>query len=277
MPASLLSRWLTAAVLIPPLVLAVVYLETMAFGLVLGAVVCLAAWEWSHLAGLERPSQRIAYLAFIAMCMFGCYQYLTLAIALPVLLFAALWWLFALGAVILVQCRDKNIFTCRPLKMVAGLFVLLPPWLSLILIHESSAFSVHPVLFLFVLIWTADAGAYFVGRRWGKAKLADKVSPGKTWVGVGGALASAASIGLLYALLRPMQLFEFSIFLFLCLVTILASVLGDLLESMIKRSANLKDSGALLPGHGGVLDRIDSLTAAAPVFLIGLWLMERLP
>lgn len=124
-----------------------------------------------------------------------------------------------------------------------------------------------------ILIWTADSFAYFAGRRWGRVKLAPQISPGKTREGVYGALIGSALCGALLHWLRP-ETGSLSVLVLLSVTIALFSVVGDLFESLLKRQAGLKDSGTLLPGHGGVLDRIDSLTAAAPVFLFGLLLLE---
>jgi phosphatidate cytidylyltransferase len=123
-----------------------------------------------------------------------------------------------------------------------------------------------------ILIWVADSGAYFVGRQWGKNKLAPRVSPGKTIEGLLGALAGGLIWG--YAGMVWFEPKSGWLFVALCFVTVLFSVLGDLVESLFKRNAGVKDSGQLLPGHGGVLDRLDSLTSAAPVFVLGLMLLE---
>jgi phosphatidate cytidylyltransferase len=131
------------------------------------------------------------------------------------------------------------------------------------------------VLFLFVLIWMADSGAFFAGRAWGERKLAPAVSPGKTWTGAAGALGGAVICALVLDQLALLSLSIASLVL-LCLLVTIASIGGDLFESLLKRQAGVKDSGTLLPGHGGALDRIDSLIAAAPVFTVGLGMLERL-
>ncbi len=157
-----------------------------------------------------------------------------------------------------------------------GLMVLIPCWLAINFIRNIPESGIYILLYLFVLIWGADSGAYFAGKLWGKTKIAPKVSPGKTWEGLGGALIVTLiiTLGTLYGVHTPYRLWAF-----VCLitvVTILFSVAGDLFESMLKRNAGLKDSGRLLPGHGGILDRIDSLTAAAPVFLFSTDLMQKI-
>jgi phosphatidate cytidylyltransferase len=131
-------------------------------------------------------------------------------------------------------------------------------------------FGAGYVLFLLIMIAAADTGAYFSGRLWGRHKLAPQISPGKTWEGVLGAIAATLVIALSGALWFQVEPLYWMMFVGICLLTVLFSIIGDLFESMIKRQKGVKDSGNLLPGHGGVLDRIDSLTAAAPLFLLGL-------
>jgi len=149
--------------------------------------------------------------------------------------------------------------------------VLVPAWASLVVIHGVDPQGPRLLLFLMVLIWVADSFAYFAGRRWGRTKLAPVISPGKTREGVYGALAGAVLCGGGLVWLMP-QGNPLLLILF-CLLIVLVSVVGDLFESLMKRQAGVKDSGSLLPGHGGMLDRIDSLTAAAPLFLLGLLLL----
>jgi phosphatidate cytidylyltransferase len=131
------------------------------------------------------------------------------------------------------------------------------------------------LMYLFLLVWGADSGAYFVGRKFGKKKLAPKVSPNKSVEGLYGGIATTVIIMLVvqysYLNLTALQLI---LFLILSVITVFASVLGDLFESMIKRRAGIKDSGRVLPGHGGVLDRIDSLLAAAPIFATGMYILK---
>ena len=153
------------------------------------------------------------------------------------------------------------------------MLVLVPAWLSLVLLHDQgSAEGRRLVMLLLVLIWAADIAAYFTGKRWGKTALANRISPGKTWQGAYGGIVASMAIALGFTLVSNMQQYEIITLILLGLITVPVSIIGDLFESLMKRAANLKDSGSLLPGHGGILDRIDSLTAAGPVFLAGVWL-----
>jgi phosphatidate cytidylyltransferase len=191
---------------------------------------------------------------------------------LPVLAVLALWWvgsaLYLLG---LGEIEPAEGLT--PWLLPTGLVVLLGLWLAVVHLHGHSERGPELVLFLMLLIWTADTAAFFTGRRWGKTKLAPIISPGKTWAGVYGALVGAAAAGLLLSWWLSLSSVLTAVAVMICVVTAFVSVVGDLYESLVKRRRGVKDSGRLLPGHGGMLDRIDSLTAAAPVFTLGvLWL-----
>jgi phosphatidate cytidylyltransferase len=162
------------------------------------------------------------------------------------------------------------IWWARPVLLVPlGFLLLVPAWLGLTSLHAASAWW---LMYLFGLVWGADTGAYFAGRAFGKHKLAPHVSPGKTLEGFLGGLALTMAMAVAVAICRDLNSLRLAAFLGLSLLTVLASVLGDLFESMVKRHAGIKDSGTIFPGHGGALDRIDSLTAAAPVFALGWWL-----
>jgi phosphatidate cytidylyltransferase len=172
---------------------------------------------------------------------------------------AVLWWIVALVWVVRFAGRVSGLSAG-----LAGVLVLVPAWLALVQLHEISR---QLVLLLILLVVAADVGAYFGGRTFGKHKLAPTVSPGKTWEGVAGGLVAAllmATAGVYWLNLNAWP------FLGLVAAVVFASIVGDLTESMFKRHAGLKDSGSLLPGHGGVMDRVDSVTAAAPFFLLGL-------
>ncbi len=269
------QRVITALVLAPAVMAGVVLLDTLPLALLLGAVILLGGWEWAAMAGLVTPAGRVTFLAVLLLLLAGA-AYLALHGGSHWLLLPALGgWLAAAAWVVAYQRsagRRPGVPGVMALRLI-GLAVLVPPWLALVALHGSGAQGPWLMLFLLVLIWTADSGAYFAGRRFGRRKLATHVSPGKSVEGVLGALL----LGGLFALACGGALgyagTGLAAFVLLGLATVLVSVLGDLFESLIKRYRAVKDSGGLLPGHGGILDRVDSLTAAAPFFAVGLaWL-----
>ncbi len=169
--------------------------------------------------------------------------------------------------------------TSRPLRVLFGILTVIPFFWGMMALRQYHYDTDHFagawwLLFVMLLVWGADSGAYMFGRLFGKHKLAPKVSPGKTWEGFFGGLLSSAIIAWLFALLAPLSVAPGTLIICAVIAT-LASVLGDLTESMFKREAGIKDSGNLIPGHGGILDRIDSLTAAVPVFACLLLLVFR--
>ena len=194
------------------------------------------------------------------------------AIYVPIIL--AIGCGFWLGALWLVldYPKSKEQLGDRWMKIGFGLFVLIPAYLALLDLRRDES---HLLLLslLMTIIWAADVGAYFVGKRYGRSRLAPSVSPGKSWAGLFGGLIAALAIGLSIAFIGEPEeskytLTSWALFVVIVTVTVLFSVLGDLFESLMKRERGVKDSSALLPGHGGILDRIDSLTAAAPVFVL---------
>ncbi|MCZ6526560.1 MAG: phosphatidate cytidylyltransferase [Gammaproteobacteria bacterium] len=270
------QRLITAAVLIPLVMIAVIMLDALLLAGLFAVFICLAAWEWAAMCGYKAATSRVLYVALMMVCLSACYLFKDTHLSAIIIVAALIWWPCAMLLVISYKQDTILALDSRILKAGIGVLVLVPAWLSLMLLHAAEPDGVFYVIFLLTLIWSADTVAYFSGRRWGKHKLSSVVSPAKSWEGVIGALIVTGLLSLLVAVSTNMQGIEILIFLAICLITALASVLGDLFESMIKRYGNLKDSGSLLPGHGGVMDRLDSLTAASPVFLAGLWLLKAL-
>jgi len=277
MPASKLQQRILTALLILPLpVAAVLLLSTPYLSLCFGLVLVLAAWEWAVLAGIASRAGRVAYSALIALCLFVLWQP-ALRQWFPYLTTVAVLFWFAV-AIFLFRLRTVERKSGPDLAMaLVGFAVLIGPWIAVSYIHAHSPKGPYLVLFLLVLVWVADILAYFTGRRWGREKLAPKLSPGKTRAGVYGALAGAALCGLLLAWMKGLPSRDALLLVGLCILVTFMSVIGDLFESYVKRRRELKDSGNLLPGHGGILDRIDSLTAAAPLFALGILWLEALP
>ena len=262
------QRIITALILLPLALAGFFLLEGGAFALFIAAVVVLGAWEWARLAGFESQPLRIAYAAVVALLLYLLYALPGLAPLMLVL--AVLWWAFA-TFLVLNYPDSSRYWGGLPGRLLIGLLILLPAWQGLVLLKQWPLAN-GLILAVMVLVWAADIGAYFSGRRFGKRKLAPRVSPGKSWEGVYGGLAVSLLLTLVVGLYRGWSFGALLLALVGAALVVLVSVVGDLTESMFKRQSGIKDSSNLLPGHGGVLDRIDSLTAAVPVFAVLLWL-----
>jgi phosphatidate cytidylyltransferase len=264
------QRILTAMVLIVATVGGILYLPIIGFAGVAAVLLALGAWEWSGLAGLTCCWQKGLYVlcSLLLLSIPFVQTYVLLSIAL-------FGWI---GAAIWVSCypSGQRIWTSHVMvRLMLGEWLLVPCWVALLLLRQQST-GITLVFLLLILVWSADTGAYFVGRFFGKKPLAPRVSPNKTQEGVYGGILSALLITLGLGWFWLGAQMSFSLYAVLLLATILLSVLGDLFESMVKRMAGVKDSGSLLPGHGGVLDRLDGLLAAAPIFTVGIALIFRL-
>ncbi|WP_298187859.1 phosphatidate cytidylyltransferase [uncultured Pseudomonas sp.] len=262
------QRIITALVLLPFALGGFFLLDGGLFALFIGAVVSLGAWEWARLAGLTAQVQRVAFASLVAVLLLGLY--LLPVLAPWVLLSGVIWWALA-TVLVLGYPASSRCWSGLPAKLLIGLLILLPAWQGLVLFKQWPEAN-WLILAVMVLVWGADIGAYFSGRRFGKRKLAPQVSPGKSWEGVFGGLLATLLICVGVAVYRDWSFASLLLGLAGTAVVVLISVVGDLTESMFKRQSGIKDSSNLLPGHGGVLDRIDSLTAAIPVFAALLWL-----
>ncbi|ADP09894.1 CDP-diglyceride synthase [Erwinia sp. Ejp617] len=275
------SRLITAFILIPIVIAALFLLPPLGFAITMLAISMLAAWEWGPLAGFAARSQRV-WLALLcglllALMLFTlpAYQH---SVHLPqigdTLWAASCWWIVALLLVLFYPSSASCWRNSRPLRLVFGLLTIVPFFWGMLALRQYHYESDHFagawwLLYLMFLVWGADSGAYMFGKLFGKHKLAPRVSPGKTWEGFAGGLLTSALICWLFSEFAPLSV-PLATLLICSIAAALASVLGDLTESMFKREAGIKDSGNLIPGHGGILDRIDSLTAAVPVFA---WLL----
>ena len=262
------QRVLTAVVLAAVFVGVLFLFPPVVFAFFVAAVMIVAAWEWANLCHLIRLPSRVAYVAVIAvttLVLLALHE-LTYWVELEqILIFSCVWWAVAL---LLIQGYPSSVVLWRSVwvRMEMGGCVLIPALLSLI--HLRNSPSGHWLIVAVVLlVAAADIGAYFAGRRFGRRKLATNVSPGKSWEGVAGGILAVSLLAAAFAVLRNQPL---SLVLAIALPAALVSVVGDLLESMLKRFRGIKDSGNVLPGHGGVLDRIDGLVAAVPVFTLAM-------
>ena len=258
------QRILTALALVPIVIACLFFLPPLGFAVFAGIIITVGAWEWANFANIPSLG-RYVYAAFIALLLLGSY----FVPGLYVLVAGALWWVVAFFLMRKYPAATE-LWSGQWGVGVIGLFVLVPGFVAL-LVLKNSANPNFLILLLFFLIWGADVGAYFTGKAFGRRKLAAAVSPGKSWEGFYGGLVIAFGIGagMLFWLGKPV-LTEPRGWAFLAglVLVIMVSVLGDLVISMFKRNRGVKDSSNLLPGHGGFLDRIDSLLSAGPVFAL---------
>lgn len=262
------QRIITALILLPLVLGAIFYLSTPWFALAIAIPVALGAWEWANLMGIEESADRMPYVGGILAGLLLVY-WLDLNL---VLFLACIWWAAAVWLVGVYPRETERWHERRKLGII-GALVLVPAWWSLVLIQGQEG-GPWWLLYVMLLVWGADTGAYFAGRKYGKNKLAPAVSPGKTKEGLLGGLAVTGVLALLVAFTTSAADKTGLLgFLIISLVAVIGSVYGDLVESMFKRQRGIKDSSNLLPGHGGILDRIDSITAAVPLFASGMVLL----
>lgn len=261
------QRIITASVLAPIVLAGVFFLPVQGFAIFFGVVVMLGAWEWAALSQLSTSFQRISYSMVFVPLLLVCGYYFDSSLVRSISYVAMVFWLFAF--VWIVRYPGTCLWSSRVSRTLLGVVFLLAFWLSLVQL-KSLELGNQWLLQLLLIVWSADVGAYFAGRRFGKRKLAPNVSPGKTWEGVIGGAVTVALVSVLFASIMELNASALVYFVVLSLVVGLLSVMGDLFESMLKRHVGMKDSGTILPGHGGVLDRIDSLLVAAPFFALGL-------
>jgi phosphatidate cytidylyltransferase len=292
------QRILTALILFPLAVFAIFALSLESFNKVIGVIILIGFWEWTGFIKKMQFIHRIAYLALSAGLMWLVYvnspsvdfwnawlfprdlaELLKLTDAAFIsLIIGALWWLIAFVLVIVYPKFSQTMINNIILMMLIGWLILIPTWVAITGLRSIGItldFYRGSSLLLFVLciVWAADTGAFISGKLFGKHKLAPHVSPKKTWEGViGGALLASLVVYLAIDLLAIPKSQQFELII-LAIVLVIFSVIGDLTESIFKRLSGVKDSGTILPGHGGILDRIDALTSTMPLALLGLTLI----
>lgn len=251
------QRIITAVIALLALMLVLFYVPNeVALG-VFVVVILGGAWEWSAFLGNPVTATRAVYVVIIG-ALIAAVSYFDVDAAL-IFEVSLVWWVAALIWTFFFPTPIPAV-----IRWLSGALVLVPLYLALVILYNTA-----PALLLFALliVWVADTGAYFAGRFLGRVKLAPEISPGKTWEGVIGGLTAVVLLILLRSMWAETDL---TVLIPFCLAVACLSVVGDLTVSMFKRTAGVKDSGSLFPGHGGVLDRIDSVAAAAPLFALGI-------
>ena len=275
----MLKQRVITAIVLAPLILALIFLTNASlFAALLGLIFLLGLWEWTRMAGARGHPLRavlllgyaILFALFWHVCKSPWWWWSVLA--------GLAWWLLALLWLTRHRFGSEATRGHAVLKLLAGALVVVPAWCAIVVMHGGMA-EPHTgrahwwVLFFACIVVAADIGAYSAGRRFGRIKLAPAISPGKTREGVYGALVCSGIVGLIGGLLLKVPAGRLPAIVVLALLTVLFSIVGDLFESLIKRHAGVKDSGALFPGHGGVFDRMDSMVAALPIFVLGKFLL----
>ncbi len=275
----MLKQRVITAIVLAPLILALIFLtKASVFATLLGLIFLLGIWEWTRMAGMHgRGLRALALLGYAILFALLWHVCKTPWWWLPVLA-GLVWWLLALYWLAHPRFAAETTRTHVLLKLVAGAFVVVPAWCAVVVMHGDMAephtgYAPWWVLFFACIVVAADIGAFTAGRRWGRTKLAPVISPGKTREGVYGALACSGVVGLVGGALLKVPIDRLPAIVALALLTVLFSIVGDLFESLIKRHAGVKDSGAMFPGHGGVFDRMDSIVAALPIFVLGKFLL----
>jgi phosphatidate cytidylyltransferase len=289
----LLQRIITALILVPLVVLAVIQLPLEYFSLLVGLITLLAAWEWTQLIGINSLFKRGLFLFLLILPMLW-FQFWTqfLELAAQILDWpdirnysGALEWLviapvmFWILTMVLIRNAPEGVLKLEMktrYKALIGWLVLLAMWMFLTRLR--AFYGAEITIYFLVLVWVADIAAYFAGKKFGKTKLAPEISPGKTVQGMYGALIAGAVWAIVFigynAYSYGFTWMRVSDFILLSVLTVLISIYGDLFFSVVKRQRGVKDTGSILPGHGGILDRIDSLIAATPFFYAGRLLIE---
>ncbi|KXF81032.1 phosphatidate cytidylyltransferase [Enterovibrio coralii] len=274
------QRVLTASVLAPIVIAAIFFLPLPFFIAAIAGVTLLGHWEWTKFVASSSRVKAFVFPSLILVAsLIGLWPVTQHGLELSSLnsgvlaLVGALWWLVATAMVLKYPKATSWWSNSALLQQAFGVLTLLPFLWSVSLLrafeYETTPYmGAKMVLLVCLLVWAADTGAYFAGKRFGKRKMAPAVSPNKTTEGLIGGLIASVGVTLLAAKGFSIPFSSLPMLALVALITAFASVLGDLAESMFKRVAGVKDSGSILPGHGGILDRIDSLTAAFPVFTV---------
>ncbi|MBL6752794.1 MAG: CDP-archaeol synthase [Pseudomonadales bacterium] len=277
------KRIATALILLVGLIAMTTILDLEQFAAITAALVLIGAWEWAAFASLGSKS-RLAFVGTLALSIAPLWFALGVggapgydaSFALGFSLLGALFWVLMFAAIASFP-RSTDAWNDKSRISVMGMLSLLCTWVGLVSLKALLPNGAL-VIMLIIMVAAVDVGAFFTGKLFGKRKLAPALSPNKTWEGVWGGVTLNVAVSIVFAILlnnyvQPFSLIDYAIFAALALIVAFFSVVGDLAESMLKRNRELKDSGSILPGHGGLLDRIDGLMAATPICVAFLILL----
>lgn len=269
------QRLITAAILIPLVVWTIFASSLVTFTTLIAAVAILAAWEWHQMIGIKSPTMRVMLMIdlivvlYLAITQINPYFVISIGIII---------WLLATLTILAysnnsLSERLSYLFKNKIFGAISSILILTVFVVSAVTLKTFSETGAFLFFFVMVTVWLADTGGYFAGKRFGKHALARSVSPNKTWEGVAGAIVLASIwAAAFYSVTSPSTITWFE-WMLISIATVASSIIGDLFESLYKRAFSVKDSGNLLPGHGGILDRIDSLLAAVPIFTFLILIM----
>lgn len=270
------TRIIAALVMAPLAIAAILLLPTPWLVALVALVFLMGMWEWFKLAEIDDTLSRTILLVanLVLMVLLVWASAGSMVLFQIVTLIGAAWWCAALLWLRFFNFASDHETYARVFKLAAGTLAILPAWCALGLIHASEPNGHRWLLAALSVVWAADSGAYFAGRqfggRWfGSRKLAPRISPNKTLEGLLGGLAAGVVAGLGFAWLAGLTLSQVPAFILVAIAAVLFSVVGDLFESLLKRHVGAKDSGNMIPGHGGILDRLDGVLAALPIFAVG--------
>jgi phosphatidate cytidylyltransferase len=269
------TRLMAALVMAPLAIAAVLLLPTPWMAALSAAAFLIGLWEWLRLTDIEDPIARGVLLVVNLLLMVALVWASRSASGGSLVLFQIMtmigvgWWCLAALWLRHYDFASDHATHARVFKLAAGTLSVIPAWCALALIHAGQPHGNRWLLLALCIVWAADSGAYFAGRRFGRNKLSPRISPNKTVEGLIGGVVAGMLLALVAAPFAGASAKQLPYIAIVALWTILFSVVGDLFESLLKRHVGVKDSGQLIPGHGGVLDRIDSVLAALPVFALG--------
>lgn len=275
------QRVITALILAPLALFGILFLPLLGFEIFIAVVMGMGAWEWANMSGIKALPAKSIYASFIFfLCLYLSYLLPTELIWYQgrlnslyqyILSVAAIWWAISLAMILAYPKYSALWRTSKAIRCIFGALTLIPTWVAVISLR-TSLYDIDPlygaslIFYVLGIVWAADVGAFFIGVKFGRHKLRPNVSPGKTLEGLLGGIGASSAIIAFAAMHYQVDPGRIWLHILVGGLTVGVSALGDLNESMFKRCAGIKDSGTLLPGHGGIMDRIDSLTAAFPVF-----------